>query len=96
MGITDDGGWMTAINYTPIYSGVIKITRAMVIHQSILEQQDEVEKWKATGLDDQQARERSKRIFRIVRSKVSRFMTIIHENNDPTPMDWILTPGHTA
>ena len=89
MGITEDGGWMTAINYTPIYSGIIKIIRALVIYQSVLERQEEIEKWKSCGLDENQAQEKSKGLFRIVRSKVSRFMTIIHENSEPTPMDWI-------
>ncbi len=43
-------------------------------------------------LDENQAQEKSKELFRIIRSKVSRFMTIIHENSEPTPMDWILNP----
>jgi hypothetical protein len=34
MGIRKDGGWTGVLDYTPIYSAVIKIARAMVVYQS--------------------------------------------------------------
>ncbi|KAF9769075.1 hypothetical protein IL306_013565 [Fusarium sp. DS 682] len=42
MGIRKDGGWMDVLDYTPIYSAVIKIARAMVVYQSYVERQVEV------------------------------------------------------
>jgi hypothetical protein len=33
----EGGGWVPAINYTPIYSAVIKVARYLVLYQSMLE-----------------------------------------------------------
>lgn len=38
MGLRDDGGWVDVLEYTPIYSAVIKVARMMVLYQSYLEQ----------------------------------------------------------
>ncbi|KAH7187386.1 hypothetical protein DER44DRAFT_636665, partial [Fusarium oxysporum] len=105
MGIRKDGGWMDVLDYTPIYSAVIKIARAMVVYQSYVERQAEVARLKQVKMDEQQredgsldereaqeeAEEEATSMFRIVRKKVQRFMTVTSGNAraEPTPMDWI-------
>ncbi|KAF6528494.1 hypothetical protein HZS61_008796 [Fusarium oxysporum f. sp. conglutinans] len=105
MGIRKDGGWMDVLDYTPIYSAVIKIARAMVVYQSYVERQAEVARLKQAKMDEQQreggssdereaqeeAEEEATSMFRIVRKKVQRFMTVTSGNAraEPTPMDWI-------
>jgi superfamily II DNA helicase RecQ len=105
MGIRKDGGWMDVLDYTPIYSAVIKVARAMVVYQSYQERQAEVARLKQAKMDRQQeedgssdereaqeeAEEEATSIFRRVRMKVQRFMTITSQDEraEPTPMDWI-------
>ncbi|KAI8654430.1 hypothetical protein NCS57_01188200 [Fusarium keratoplasticum] len=47
MGIRKDGGWMDVLDYTPIYSAVIKVARAMVVYQSYQERQAEGDAFEA-------------------------------------------------
>lgn len=90
MGMRDDGGWVPAIDYTPVYSAVIKVARMLVVSHSYLERQDEVAKLMET-MDEEEARETATSIFTIVRRKVQRFMTVTTHKPDalPTPIDWI-------
>lgn len=90
MGLRDDTGWVEAINYTPIYSAVIKVARMLVVYQSVIQREDEVvELTKKMNEDD--AHEEATAIFTIVREKVQRFMTRTTDSPSalPTPMDWI-------
>ncbi|TVY62641.1 hypothetical protein Focb16_v004353 [Fusarium oxysporum f. sp. cubense] len=105
IGIRKDGGWMDVLDYTPIYSAVIKIARAMVVYQSYVERQAEVARLKQVKMDEQQredgsldereaqeeAEEEATSMFLIIRKKVQRFMTVTSGNAraEPTPMDWI-------
>lgn len=90
MGLRDDGGWMEAVDYTPIYSAVIKVARMLVVYQSYLQREDEVAEL-MKRMDEDDAREEATSIFSIVRCKVQRFMTRIPGKQFalPTPMDWI-------
>jgi RecQ family ATP-dependent DNA helicase len=90
MGIRDDGGWVDATDYTSIYSAVIKVARMLVVYQSFLEREDEVEQFKS-NMDEEDARDEAAGIFSIVRSKVRRFMTLVSDRDtaQPSPMDWI-------
>ncbi|KAJ3469903.1 hypothetical protein MRS44_000002 [Fusarium solani] len=118
MGIRKDGGWMDVLDYTPIYSAVIKVARAMVVYQSYQERQAEVMRLKQDKMDEwmvrrrqegnqtweeqharkeaedeaeEEAEEEATSIFRIVRGKVQRFMTVTPKDPhaEATPMDWI-------
>ncbi|PCD25994.1 hypothetical protein AU210_012428 [Fusarium oxysporum f. sp. radicis-cucumerinum] len=77
----------------------------MVVYQSYVERQAEVVRLKQVKMDEQQredgsldereaqeeAEEEATSMFRIVRKKVQRFMTVTPGNAraEPTPMDWI-------
>lgn len=88
MGLRDDGGWVSALDYTPIYSAVIKVVRMLVVYQSIVEQREEIRELEKK-MDRVEALEASTGLFRIVRSKVQRFMTTVTVKTQPGPMDWI-------
>ncbi|KAF9768208.1 hypothetical protein IL306_014514 [Fusarium sp. DS 682] len=42
MGINEDGGWIEPTDYTPKYSGVIKVARMLVLYQSWHEREEDV------------------------------------------------------
>ncbi|KAH7159302.1 hypothetical protein DER46DRAFT_472399, partial [Fusarium sp. MPI-SDFR-AT-0072] len=92
LGIRKDGGWMDVMDYTPMYSAVIKVARAMVVYQSYRERKVEVARLtQEKQLDEEDAEEEATSMFRIVREKVQRFMTVTSKETyaEPTPMDWI-------
>ncbi|KAF5574050.1 uncharacterized protein FSUBG_14077 [Fusarium subglutinans] len=90
MGINEDGGWIEPTDYTPKYSGVIKVARMLVVYQSWHEREEDVAE-KMRTMDEDEAREEAKGMYRIVREKSQRFITRVSEknNSEPTPMDWI-------
>ncbi|KAH6982533.1 hypothetical protein EDB80DRAFT_592912 [Ilyonectria destructans] len=90
MGIDGEGKWIEPAEYTPKYSGVIKVARMLVLYQLYIEREDEVaEKMKV--MEEEKAREEAEGIYCIVRRKSHRFMTRVSELDDlePIPMDWI-------
>ena len=91
MGLDEGGGWVPVVNYTPIYSAVIKVARYLVLYQSILERQGQVQQLAQWG-SKQQAEEDAEGLFQIVRRKVRRFMVRVPEGEDaqPSPMNWIV------
>lgn len=91
MGLDPDGGWVPVVNYTSVYSAVIKVARYLVLYQSILERQDQIARLQQT-MSKRRAKEKADGLFRMVRRKVRRFMTRIsdEENAEPTPMNWII------
>ncbi|KAL3599809.1 hypothetical protein FPOAC2_04037 [Fusarium poae] len=92
LGIRQDGGWMDAIDYTTTYSAVIKVARAMVVYRSFQERKEEVARLqREKDLDEDEADEEATSMFRIVREKVQKFMTVTSKEAyaEPTPMDWI-------
>jgi hypothetical protein len=73
LGIRKDGGWVDVMDYTPVYSVVIKVARAMVVYQSYRERKAEVTRlMQEKQLDEEEAAS----MFRIVREKAQRFMTV--------------------
>ncbi|GKU08712.1 unnamed protein product, partial [Fusarium langsethiae] len=91
MGLDEGGGWKPVENYTSIYSAVIKVARYLVLYQSMLERQAQIDQL-AQYATIRQAEEEAEGLFRIVRRKVRRFMIRIPEGEDiePSPMNWII------
>jgi hypothetical protein len=91
MGLDEGGGWVPVMNYTPVYSAVVKVARYLVLYQSILERQGQVRQLSQWG-SKQQAEEDAEGLFQIVRRKVRRFMVRMPEGEDaqPLPMNWII------
>lgn len=92
IGLRDNSGWVDVIDYTPIYSAVVKVARILVVYDSYRQQEDEVaELMRVKKIDEEDARDEVTGIFSIVRNKVQRFMTRTTALPDasPTPIDWI-------
>ncbi|OBS16846.1 hypothetical protein FPOA_12575 [Fusarium poae] len=91
MGLDEGGGWKPVENYTSIYPAVIKVARYLVLYQSMLERQAQIDQL-AQYATIRQAEEEAEGLFRIVRRKVRRFMIRIPEGEDiePSPMNWII------
>ncbi|KAH7464061.1 hypothetical protein FOMA001_g17996 [Fusarium oxysporum f. sp. matthiolae] len=91
IGLEEGGGWMPVVNYTPIYSAVIKGARYLVLHQSMIERRGQMAQL-GQYMSAREAEEQAEGLFRIVSRKVRRFMTRIvdGEGADPTPMNWIM------
>ncbi|KAK3935637.1 hypothetical protein QBC46DRAFT_461975 [Diplogelasinospora grovesii] len=88
MGLRDDGGWARPEDYTPVYSAVIKVARMLVVYQAVLEREDAIAK-KEEIMSEEEARAAAPGLFRLVRGKVQRFMTIVTDTSEPAPMDWM-------
>jgi len=88
MGMRADDGWLGAEDYTPKYSGFIKVARMLVVYQAYLEEQDRLQVL-TKRMSEKQARTRMEGMFEIVRRKVQRYMTLVADQSKPTPMDWI-------
>jgi superfamily II DNA helicase RecQ len=88
MGMRADDGWLGAEDYTPKYSAFIKVARMFVIQHAHLEQQDKIEEL-MKRMSEKHARARVEGMFDIVRRKVQRYMTLVTDQSQPTPMDWI-------
>ncbi|EXL39943.1 hypothetical protein FOCG_17445 [Fusarium oxysporum f. sp. radicis-lycopersici 26381] len=73
MGINEDGGWIEPTDYTPKYSGVIKVARMLVLYQSWHEREEDVAE-KMRTMSENEAREKAKGMYRIVREKSQRFI----------------------
>ena len=88
LGFRDDGGWLNAEDYTTKYSGVIKVARMLVVYRSYIEREDGYKRNREFW-DDVQARSRTESMFDIVRRKVQKFMILVSDKGQPTPMDWM-------
>ena len=83
-------GWSTAMNYTPVLSAVVTITRGLVVYRAWLTHQDAVQEAVERGIEEREARERAPSIFEEVKEMVQRFMTLTVFDGMPSPMDRIL------
>lgn len=84
---------MSALNYTPIYSAVMKIARMLVLSQAYFEQADEVRQlMEAEKIDVDEATQKAQSVFSYTRQKVQRFMTRVggSAEAEPSPIDWII------
>lgn len=90
MGIRQDGGWESVLNYTSIYSAVIKVARMLVLYQSYCEREAQVIQH-SQAMEAHDAYEEAESVFRILRGKMARFMVRVHggPTAEPTPLDWI-------
>jgi len=61
----------------------------LVIYQSYIEQEVKYKENQKHCKNNEQAKSRTKPIFDIVRRRVRKFMTLVSEKGQPTPIDWI-------
>jgi len=89
LGIRDDDGWLDAEDYTPKYSAVIKLARLIVVQEGYEQRQEAIKLLEERGLTVDEANEKARSYFYFIRRLTHQFITIAHNNQDPTPMQWI-------
>lgn len=88
MGMRVDDGWLSAEDYTPKYSAVIKGARMLVVYHADVEEQEEMAVSRRR-MSESEARTRTQGIFTRVQRHVQRYMTLVGQDGTPSPMDWI-------
>ena len=86
-----DGGWMPAINHTPILAAVITTMRAMVIHRAWRQRQNQIRVHIESGITEDEARDKALAVFDLVKSAVEKFMIMTAFGGHPTPINTIYT-----
>jgi hypothetical protein len=80
---------LDAEDYTPKYSAVIKLARLMVVQEGYKQQQEAIKQLEERGLTADEASEEACSYFYFIRRLTHQFMTMSHNGQDPTPMQWI-------
>jgi superfamily II DNA helicase RecQ len=90
MGLQGEGRWANAEDYTPKLSAVIKLARLMVVQKAYEMRQQGVAKKVEGGMSRVDARERTQTHVKLVRRMTRKFMMLTGNDDEPTPMDWML------
>jgi len=86
LGIRDDNGWLDAEDYTPKYSAVIKLARLIVVQEGYEQRQEAIKLLEERGLTVDEANKKARSYFYFIRRLTHQFITMAHNNQDPTPM----------
>lgn len=85
----EGGGWMPAINYTPILAAMITTMRAIVIRRAWCIRRNQIQTNVRNGIPERHAREGVPSVFDIAKKDVEKFMTMTEFGGHPTPMNTI-------
>ncbi|KFX97205.1 hypothetical protein O988_04964, partial [Pseudogymnoascus sp. VKM F-3808] len=91
LGIGPGETWVEAIHYTKIYSGIIKIARALVVEEGYQTWTRKIAACKLVEMDEEEAIETTESPYQLIRQMVDRFMGLEGGTRDPSPMDWIIS-----
>jgi hypothetical protein len=91
LGIGPGETWVEAINYTTIYSAIIKIARALVVEEGYQAWTRRIAACKLVGIEEEEAREMTESPYQLIRQMVDRFMGLEGGTREPSPMDWIIS-----
>ncbi|KFZ24703.1 hypothetical protein V502_00818, partial [Pseudogymnoascus sp. VKM F-4520 (FW-2644)] len=91
LGIGPGETWVKAIDYTTIYSAIIKIARALVVEEGHQTWTRMVAACKLVGIEEEEAIETTESPYQLIRRMVDRFMGLEGGTRDPSPMDWIIS-----
>ena len=88
LGWDGDGGiWRPAHRYTQVLSGIITVSRMLVIHHSHRERTRAIQRYRDHGYSDDDARQKARSHFEVVQEMVQRFMTLTTYDGKPSPMN---------
>jgi superfamily II DNA helicase RecQ len=85
----ENGGWMPAINYTPILAAMITTMRAIVIRRGWRKRQDQIQKKIQSRIPEKQAHKEACNVVDTVKEDVHKFMTTTQFGGQATPMNRI-------
>ena len=86
---TVHGGWMPAINYTPILAAVITTLRAIVVRRAWRTRVEAIRASIRRGIPEEAARDQAPSVLDGVQEAVHRFMTLTAFGGKPTPLNRI-------
>ena len=87
----ENGGWMPAINYTPILAAVITTMRAIVVRRAWRVRQRQIQLNIRNGIPKEYADHGVASVFDGVKKDVEKFMTMTAFGGHPTPINTIYT-----
>lgn len=85
----DDSGWMSPIEYTPIYSAIIKLARLMVVQYAYDQRQEAIEELCVHGYSVAQAKTKASPLYFRVQEAMERFMILGQPGKRAAPIRWI-------
>jgi superfamily II DNA/RNA helicase len=86
---TEKGGWMPAVNYTPILAGIITPLRAIVVYRAWSARIRSIRRHMRNGKSKDEAGREAPSVLDGVQGMVDTFMTLTQFHGHPTPMDRI-------
>lgn len=86
----EKGGWMPAINYTPILSAIVTVARALVVYQAYQSRQQAIQRDMARGSSEAEAKQSAPAIVHGVDEMAERFMRLRVFGGMISPMDRVL------
>jgi hypothetical protein len=90
LGLQEEGRWANAEDYTPKLSAVIKLARLMVIQNAYEIRQRSIANKVGRGMSQVDAEESIQSHVKLVQRMTQKFMMLMGDDGDPTPMDWML------
>lgn len=85
----ENGGWMPAINYTPILAAVITTMRAIVVYKAWRTRRSQIEMNITNGITEAYAHEGVPSVFELVKKDVNKFMIMTEFGGYPTPINTV-------
>lgn len=89
MGIDEQGGWKGPLRTTQVMSGIVTVSKMLVLLKSAQDREREVERLKR-DYSEEKARELASSIFSRVAEQMKKFMTLTTANGKPSPIDAVL------
>ncbi|KFY04739.1 hypothetical protein O988_00564 [Pseudogymnoascus sp. VKM F-3808] len=91
LGIGRGETWVGAIQYTTIYSAIIKIARALVVEEGYQTWTRKIAACKLVEMDEEEAIKTTESPYQLIRQMVDRFIGLEGGTRDPSPMDRIIS-----
>ena len=91
LGVDRDRGWKSPLVYTTVLSGLVTVSKMLVLYSAVQAQKKEIAELRKTGgWAQEDAEEQARSHVAWVQDMVTRFMTLTAFSGQPTPMDWML------
>lgn len=90
LGLQEGGRWANPEDFTPKLSAVIKLARLMVIETAYQTRQVSISQNMAQGMSQSDAETSAPMHVKLVQGMTRKFMMLMGEDGNPTPMDWML------
>jgi superfamily II DNA helicase RecQ len=87
---TSTGGWADPSRFTPILSGIVTLSRALVVYLAWRTREHDIKQGLAQGLEPAQAQAQATQVFPQVQTMVQEFMCLTQFDGQPSPIARIL------